>query len=212
MTTTPTKSERQRLGELVIRLEAVANSLLQAEVWDDIKIEGAFERLYVFKEVIGYNDQSLANYLSDSWGLCNPSQEEAFTPEAWMNGHLGSAWTHDYTANMNDEVWKHLLPDGWVMVDWSEFESEFGEYEFKPTKGEQLLRLIAETSFDALIQDDGEFEVDVLGDDRRVSGEAMVMTGYLTNQDNLTADEVTILGAYKAFSKALQQALVEVDC
>ena len=54
-------------------------------------------------------------------------------------------------------------------------------------------------------------ELDVLGDDRELCGEVLVLTGYLSNQENLTGDDLTVLQAYKAFSQALAQALVDAE-
>ena len=54
-------------------------------------------------------------------------------------------------------------------------------------------------------------EADVLGTDRALCGEALVMTGYLSNQQNLTGDDITVLQAFKVFSQPLAQALVDAE-
>ena len=54
-------------------------------------------------------------------------------------------------------------------------------------------------------------EVDVLGDDRELCGEALVMTGYLTNQENLTGDDLTVLQVYKVFRDVLEETLANQE-
>jgi len=41
------------------------------------------------------------------------------------------------------------------------------------------------------------------------AGTAMVLTGYLSNQDNLTGEEFIALQAYKSLSAALDKAIEE---
>ena len=48
-----------------------------------------------------------------------------------------------------------------------------------------------------------------LGADRERCGEALVSTGYITNQQNLTGGDDVIRWAYQAFNPALIQALVD---
>ena len=50
-----------------------------------------------------------------------------------------------------------------------------------------------------------------LGADRERCGEALVITGYLSNQQNLTGGDAVVLQAYKKFNPALITALIDVE-
>jgi len=201
MTATPTKTSRHQLDDLLVRLEKKADALLNAEVWDDQAIEFNARYRYVFTEVIGANEQSIANYLSDDWGMVQFTKEEiasghSFKADEW-NEPYEECFFHDYFDNICGEADRYL-PDGWVEVPRYIFENPTVVTELS---GERLLRALAES-------DEGYYaeellELDVLGDDRETAGIAMVLTGYLSNQDNLTGDEVIALQAYKSLTAAL---------
>ncbi len=207
MTATPTKTSRQQLDDLLVRLEAKADALLNVEVWDDEAIEYNARYRYVFTEVIGASEQSIANYLSDDWGMVQYTDEEIarghpFKADEW-NEPYEECFFHDYFDNICGEADRYL-PDGWVEVPGYIFEYPTVVTELS---GERLLRALAERVEDYYPED--LQELDVLGDDREVAGEAMVLAGYISNQDNLTGDEVIALQAYKLFTTALAKAIEE---
>lgn len=207
MTATPTKTSRQQLDDLLVRLEKKADALLNVEVWDDEAIEYNARYRYVFTEVIGANEQSIANYLSDAWGMIQYTDEEIasghpFKADEW-NEPFEEAFFNDYFEQIFGEADRYL-PDGWVEVPGYIFEYPTVVTELS---GERLLRALAERVEDYYPED--LQELDVLGDDREVVGEAMVLAGYISNQDNLTGDEVIALQAYKLFTTALAKAIEE---
>ena len=212
MTATPTKTSRQQLDDLLVRLEKEADALLNAEVWDDQAIEYKARYRYVFTEVIGANEQSIANYLSDDWGMVQYTAEEIasghpFKSDEW-NEPFEEAFFHDYFDNICGEADRYL-PDGWVEVPRHIFEYPTVVTELS---GERLLKALAQSDGPLLgdYYPEDLLELDVLGEDREVAGEAMVLAGYLSNQDNLTGEEVIALQAYKSFTTALANA-IEAD-
>ena len=202
MTATPTKTTRHQLDDLLVRLEKKADALLDAEVWDDQEIEFNARYRYVFAEDIGANEQSIANYLSDDWGMVQFTDEEIasghpFKADEW-NEPYEECFFHDYFDNICEEVVRYL-PEGWVEVPRHIFEYPTVVTELS---GERLLRALEESDEGYYPED--LLELDVLGDDRETAGIAMVLTGYLSNQDNLTGEEFIALQAYKSLSAALE--------
>ncbi|QNI64961.1 hypothetical protein [Synechococcus sp. A15-44] len=209
MTATPTKTARHQLDEMLVRLEAKAEQLLQAELWDEEQIEATAKYRYTFAEVIGRNETTLANYLSEGCCCCCFTREEQANgipsqADQWVvNDQVADGFVHDYLSQYCEEHVPYL-PEGWLEIPRYEFD-----WNVQPLTGEKMLDLLYDHTS---VQDAGELlEVDVLGDDRKLCGEALVRTGYLTNQENLTGDDQTVLQSNKLFSKVLKEALVDVE-
>ena len=205
MTATPSKTARQQLDDLLVRLETKAEQLLLAEVWDEEQIEKTAKYRYAFTEVIGGDETTLANYLSEGWGCCGFTQKERangipFRADEWIvNDQPADGFVHDYLSQYS-EGHVPYLPEGWLEIPRYEFN-----WNVEPVVGEKMLDLI----YDHTSVQDAEdlLERDVLENKRSLCGEALVMTGYLTNQENLTGDDASVLKAFKAFSQELAQAL-----
>ena len=75
------KTYRHQLENLLVRLEVKADQLLNADQWDEEAIVLTAKLRFLFAEVIGKDEVSLANYLSNSWGYCG------FTEERLANGY-----------------------------------------------------------------------------------------------------------------------------
>lgn len=208
MTATPIRTARQQLDEMLLRFEARTARLLRAEVWDEEQIELVAKLQYTFTEVIGKDEASLANYLSESWGVCGFTQEEQaqwvpFKADEWNAGDKAPGFDHDYLSQYCDEYVPYL-PEGWCEVPSYEFD-----WNVQPAVGEKLIDLLCDYTSVQDVED--LLEVDVLGDDRELCGEALVMTGYLTNQENLTGDDLTFLQVYKVFRDVLEESLANQE-
>ena len=208
MTATPIKPARQQLDEMLVRLEAKAEQLLLAEVWDDLQIELTAKIRWAFTELIGRSDQDITNYLSLTWGECGFWDEEVakgvpFQADQWTCENQPEGFTHDYLSQGWEGMDRHL-PEGWCEVPSYEFD-----WNVQPAVGEKLIDLLYDYTSVQDVED--LLEVDVLGDDRELCGEALVMTGYLTNQENLTGDDLTFLQVYKVFRDVLEETLANQE-
>jgi hypothetical protein len=206
MTTTAIKTHRQQLDELLARLEQQRKTLLNAEVWDDKAILFNAQLRHVFTNVIGEDEESLANYLGD-YGMVWFDETEIeqgipFKADEWKDGEGRDGFYHDYLAYLCDD-YVNLLPDGFVEVPWTSFPNRT----ISPTTGEALLALMDDYRPDIDLED--VMNADVLGDARYECGQALVLTGYLSNQANLTGDDAQVLAAFKKFNPALEKAYAE---
>lgn len=206
MTATVIKTHRQQLDELLARLEQQKDALLNAEIWDDKAVIFNAQLRHVFDNVIGEDERSLADYLGD-YGMTWFDETEIeqgipFKADEWKDGDGRDGFYHDYLEYLCDD-YVSLLPDGFVEVPWKSFPNRT----VSPTTGNDLLDLLEVHLSD--IDLEGVMNADVLGDARYECGQAMVLTGYLSNQANLTGDDAQVLDAYKQFSPALEKAYAE---
>ena len=208
MTATATKTTRQQLDEMMVRLETKAKQLLLAEVWDDLQIELTAKLRWAFTELIGRSDQDITNYLSLTWGECGFWDDEVakgvpFQADQWTCDNQPAGFIHDYLSQYC-EGHVPYLPEGWLEIPRDEFD-----WNVQPVAGEKMLDLLyGHTS----VQDAEDLmEVDALGKDRKLCGEALVMTGYLTNQENLTGDDLIFLQVYKVFRDILEETLANEE-
>ena len=208
MVAASSKTYRHQLDDLLVRLEVKAGRLLNADQWDEEAIVLTAKLRFLFAEVIGKDEVSLANYISNTWGYCG------FTEERLANGYpfLADKWTDDdqplgFYHDYLDHVFEgHLpyLPQGWVDLPLHEFN-----WNVQPVTGEKLLELLHH--YTSIQDPEDVVNAYFLGADRESCGEALVMTGYLSNQQNLTGGDALVLQAYKAFNPALIQALIDVE-
>lgn len=207
MTATPTKTARHQLDDLLVRLETKAEQLLLAEVWDDQQIELVAMLRYTFAEAIGRNEVTLTNYLSTDCGMCGFTGEDQakgvpFQADQWGGENMPFGFEHDYFDNLCDDYVPYL-PEGWVEIPCYLFG-----WNVQPCGKDKILDYLD----DAPVNDFSDLlEADVLGDDRELCGEALVMTGYLTNQENLTGDDLTFLQVYKVFRDVLEETLANQE-
>ena len=208
MTVAPAKTCRRQLDDLLVRLEAKADQLLNADQWDEEAIVLTAKLRFLFAEVIGKDEVLLANYISNTWGYCG------FTEERLANGYpfLADKWTDDdqplgFYYDYLDNVFEGHLPyplQGWVDLPLHEFN-----WNVQPVTGEKLLELLHH--YTSIQDPEDVVNAYFLGADRESCGEALVMTGYLSNQQNLTGGDALVLQAHKAFNPALIQALIDVE-
>ena len=202
------KTYRHQLDDLLVRLEFKAGRLLNADQWDEEAIVLTAKLRFLLAEVIGKDEVSLANYISNTWGYCG------FTEDRLVNGYpfLADKWTDDdqplgFYHDYLDHVFEgHLpyLPQGWVDLPIHEFN-----WNIQPVTGEKLLELLH--NYTSIQDPEDVVNAYFLGADRDPCGEALVMTGYLSNQQNLTGSDALVLQAYKAFNPALIQVLIDVE-
>ena len=208
MVAASSKTYRHQLDDLLVRLEVKADRLLNADQWDEEAIVLTAKLRLLFAEVIGKDEVSLANYISNTWGYCG------FTEERLANGYpfLADKWTDDdqplgFYHDYLDHVFEgHLpyLPQGWVDLPLHEFN-----WNVQPVTGEKLLDLLYH--YTSIQDPEDVVNAYFLGADRESCGVALVTTGYLSNQQNLTGGDALVLQAYKAFNPALIQALIDVE-
>ena len=208
MTVAPAKTCRRQLDDLLVRLEAKADQLLNADQWDEEAIVLTAKLRFLFDEVIGKDKVSLAHYLSNTWGYCGFTEERLangypFQADKWTDDDQPLGFYHDYLDHVFEE---HLsyLPHGWVDVPLYEFKGNI-----QPVTGEKLLDLLHD--YTSIQDPEDVVNAYFLGADREPCGEALVITGYLSNQQNLTGGDAVILQAYKVFNPALIQALIDVE-
>ncbi len=208
MVAASSKTYRHQLDDLLVRLEVKADRLLNADQWDEEAIVLTAKLRFLFAEVIGKDEVSLANYISNTWGYCG------FTEERFVNGYpfLADKWTdddqplgfyHDYLDHVFEGDLPYL-PQGWVDLPLHEFN-----WNIQPVTGEKLLELLHH--YTSIQDPEDVVNAYFLGADRDPCGEALVMTVYLSNQQNLTGGDALVLQAYKAFNPALIQELIDVE-
>ena len=208
MTADPAKTYRQQLEDLLVRLEDKAEQLLNADQWNEEALVLTAKLRFLFAEVIGQDHVSLANYLSNNWGYCGFNEERLangypFQADKWTDDDQPLGFYHDYLDHV---VVEHLryLPHGWVDVPLHEFK-----WNVQPVTGQKLLTLLHDYTPIQEVED--VVNACVLAADRERCGEALVITGYLSNQQNLTGGEAVVLQAYKKFNPALIAALIDVE-
>ena len=202
------ETNRQQLDALLLRLETKAKNLLEQAVWDEQQIELVATLRYTFTQVIGKDDQAIENYLSLGWGECGFTKDEQakgipFKADEWVPGFVPDGFSHDYTANLDDDRFEPYLPNDWLIVPRGEWHNS--DCKVEPATGQMLIDLINDYALNA--DEEDLLAPDALENDRGICGQALVMTGFLTNQQNLQDDSDVVLEAYQSFSKALKKAL-----
>ena len=202
------RNHRHQLDDLLLRLDIKAELLLNAEQWDEQAIVLTAKLRFVFAEVIGKNEQTLANYLSNTWGYCGFTEERLadgfpFQADTWTDQTQPLGFYHDYLDHLVEEHGSYL-PHGWVDGPHHEFRGTV-----QPATGKRLLDLLNDHTSIQDVED--VVNAYFLGADRERCGEALVSTGYITNQQNLTGGDDVIRWAYQAFNPALIKALADRD-
>ena len=191
---------------IVTKLEVSAKELVNAEVWDEPRIQFVAGLRYIYQDFVSANEERIELYIKTCSGNVNHYLEhqpvDAINDaEVWkgiIDDLIGDA-QHFYQGMLdNYEQFPQYLPKGWTAIRFRQFD-----WEFKPQVGNELLDHIADFEMEI----DEIISADVLGEDREYCGQVMVLAGYLTNQENLTGEEVTVLKAFKQFGKELEKAL-----
>ena len=216
MTTTPTETAlgqaEVKYAAVIRKLDAIAEELVKAELWDEARIQTIAGLRYIYKDHVGTDKEAVDEYFETCSGhILHYFEEQPVDAideaKVWFaieDNLCADAW-HWYQGMMYEyECFSHYLPEGWAPVP---------SHLAKPQEGQALIDAIYENTRSLRHCDDAEelLELDVLGDDRELCGVALVMTGYLTNQENLTGDDLAVLQSYKLFSKVLKEALVDVE-
>ena len=191
---------------ILTKLEARAKELVSTKIWDEQRIQIVAGLRYIYQDFVSADEERIELYIKTCSGnichyLKNEPADAVNDAEVWKgieDDLIGDA-EHFYQGMLDEyEQFPQYLPEGWTAINFRDFN-----WEVKPQVGNDLLDHIADYEMEM----EEIISADVIGNDRKYCGQVMVLAGYLTNQENLTGEELTVLKAFKAFSQELAQAL-----
>ena len=119
MVAASSKTYHHQLDDLLVRLEVKADRLLNADQWDEEAIVLTAKLRFLFAEVIGKDEVSLANYLSNTWGYCGFTEERlangySFLADKWTDDEQPLGFYHDYLAHVFEGHLPICFKVGWM--------------------------------------------------------------------------------------------------
>ena len=142
MTATPTKTTRHqaqaKFAAVVRKLDAIAEELVKAELWDEARIQTIAGLRYIYKDHVGTDKEAVELYLETCSGdidhyLQNQPVDALNDAKTWSaieEDLCGDAW-HFYQGMLSEyDQFTHYLPDGWA---------PFPAWLAKPQEDEALL-------------------------------------------------------------------------